>query len=56
MTTYMIVTGLVYNILLRGIELPQGSEPIPWSNETLHVDRADLPPRWISSSDHSAGS
>ena len=36
-TTYMIVTGLVYNILLRGIELPQGSEPIPWSNETLHV-------------------
>jgi hypothetical protein len=36
-TTYMIVTGLVYNTLLRGIELPQGSEPIPWSNETLHV-------------------
>ena len=36
-TTYMIVTGLVYNILLRNIELPQGSEPIPWSNETLHV-------------------
>lgn len=35
--TYMIVTGLVYNLLLRGIELPQGSEPIPWSNETLHV-------------------
>ncbi|HYJ49479.1 MAG TPA: hypothetical protein VEX12_06140, partial [Microbacterium sp.] len=28
-TTYMIVTGLVYNILLRNIELPQGSEPIP---------------------------
>jgi len=36
-TTYMIVTGLVYNTLLRNIELPQGSEPIPWSNETLHV-------------------
>lgn len=36
-TTYMIVTGIVYNLLLRGIELPQGSQPIPWSNETLHV-------------------
>ena len=36
-TTYMIVTGLVYNTLLRNIELPQGSTPIPWSNETLHV-------------------
>ena len=36
-TTYMIVTGLVYNTLLRTIELPQGSQPIPWSNETLHV-------------------
>ncbi|MET0672400.1 MAG: Pr6Pr family membrane protein [Microbacterium pygmaeum] len=36
-TTYMIVTGVVYNLLLRGIELPQGAEPVPWSNETLHV-------------------
>lgn len=36
-TTYMIITGIVYNSLLRGIELPQGSEPIPWSNETLHL-------------------
>jgi hypothetical protein len=36
-TTYMIVTGIVYNLLLRDIELPQGSRPIPWSNETLHV-------------------
>lgn len=34
--TYMIVTGLVYNLLLRGIELPQGST-VPWSNEVLHV-------------------
>ena len=33
----MLVTGLVYNTLLRGIELPQASTPIPWSNETLHV-------------------
>lgn len=36
-STYMIVTGIVYNLLLRGIDLPQGSAPIPWSNEVLHV-------------------
>ena len=36
-TTYMVITGVVYNILLRGVELPQGSEPVPWSNEVLHV-------------------
>lgn len=35
-TTYMVVTGLVYNILLRGIELPQGTT-VGWSNEVLHV-------------------
>lgn len=35
-STYMIVTGLVYNVLLRGIELPQGTT-VPWSNEVLHV-------------------
>lgn len=34
--TYMIVTGIVYNLLLRGIELPQGAT-VPWSNEVLHV-------------------
>lgn len=34
--TYMITTGVVYNLLLRGIELPQGST-VPWSNEVLHV-------------------
>lgn len=34
--TYMAVTGVVYNLLLRGIELPQGST-LPWSNEVLHV-------------------
>jgi hypothetical protein len=34
--TYMIVTGVVYNTLLRGIELPQGVT-VPWSNEVLHV-------------------
>lgn len=35
-TTYMIVTGIVYNVLLRGIALPQGTT-VPWSNEVLHV-------------------
>lgn len=34
--TYMIVTGIVYNLLLRGIELPQG-QTLGWSNEVLHV-------------------
>lgn len=36
-TTYMVVTGLVYNALLRTVELPQGSEPVWWSNEVLHL-------------------
>jgi hypothetical protein len=35
-TAYMAVTGLVYNTLLRGIELPQGTT-VPWSNEILHL-------------------
>lgn len=35
-TSYMIVTGIVYNTLLRGIPLPQGTT-VPWSNEILHV-------------------
>lgn len=34
--TYMITTGVVYNLLLRGYELPQGTT-VPWSNEVLHV-------------------
>ena len=34
--TYMTVTLIVYNLLLRGIELPQG-QTVPWSNEVLHV-------------------
>lgn len=34
--TYMGVTGIVYNLLLRNIELPQGAT-LPWSNEILHV-------------------
>jgi len=36
-STSMIITGLVYNLLLRGLTLPQGSEPVPWSNEVLHL-------------------
>ena len=36
-TTYMIITGIVYNILLRNVPLYEGTEPIPWSNETLHL-------------------
>lgn len=35
-STYMIVTGIVYNLLLRGVPLPQGAT-LPWSNEVLHV-------------------
>jgi hypothetical protein len=35
-TTYIFTTGVVYNLLLRGIELPQGST-VPWTNEVLHV-------------------
>lgn len=33
-TTYMIITGVVYNLLLRG--LPVGAV-VTWSNEILHV-------------------
>jgi len=35
-STYMIVTGVVYNLLLRGIPLLPGAT-VPWSNEVLHV-------------------
>lgn len=35
-TTYMIITGVIYNTLLRGIPLPQGTT-VAWSNEVLHV-------------------
>lgn len=40
--TYMIVTGVVYNVLLRNVELPQGTT-VPWSNEVLHV----VGPLWM---------
>lgn len=35
-STYMIVTGVVYNTLLRGIELAQGTT-VGWSNEVMHL-------------------
>jgi hypothetical protein len=35
-TTYIVTTGIVYNILLRGIEQPPGSTLV-WANETMHV-------------------
>jgi len=41
-TTYMVVTGVVYNLLLRNVELPQGTT-VPWSNEVLHV----VAPLWM---------
>lgn len=40
--TYMIVTGIVYNLLLRNIELPQGTT-LEWSNEILHL----VGPVWL---------
>jgi hypothetical protein len=35
-TTYMIVTGVVYNVLLRDIVLAPGTT-VWWTNEVLHV-------------------
>ena len=34
-TTYMVITGIVYNLLLRGL-LVQGNV-VAWSNEVLHL-------------------
>jgi hypothetical protein len=34
--TYMATTGVVYNLLLRGIQLDQG-HTLGWSNEVLHL-------------------
>ena len=34
--TYLVTTGVVYNLLLRNIPLPQGTT-VGWSNEVLHV-------------------
>lgn len=35
-TSYLVTTGIVYNVLLRGVERPPDSW-LPWSNEVLHV-------------------
>ena len=35
-TTYMLTTGVVYNLVLRAVELPQGAT-LAWSNEGLHA-------------------
>ncbi|HWM33886.1 MAG TPA: Pr6Pr family membrane protein [Pseudolysinimonas sp.] len=35
-TSYMAVTGIVYNMLLRGIDVGEGAV-LGWSNEVLHV-------------------
>ncbi len=34
-STYMIITGVVYNLLLRGVDLEPGTT-VAWSNEVLH--------------------
>lgn len=34
-TTYMVITGIVYNLLLRGVAASDAV--VPWSNEILHV-------------------
>ncbi len=41
-TTYLVITGIVYILLLRGIELPQGAT-LGWSNEVLHL----IAPLWM---------
>jgi len=35
-TAFMATTGIVYNTLLRGVEVSEGAT-LPWSNEVLHV-------------------
>ncbi|MBF4617814.1 Pr6Pr family membrane protein [Clavibacter sp. VKM Ac-2873] len=35
-TTYMVTTGIVYNVLLRGLPTAPGGN-LPWANEVLHV-------------------
>ena len=36
--TYMTITGIVYNLLLRGVAVSGAAEdPHPWTNEVLHV-------------------
>jgi hypothetical protein len=35
--TYMVITGIVYNLLLRGIAVTGAGEGAEWTNEVLHV-------------------
>lgn len=35
--TYMTITGLVYNLLLRGIAVTGAGEGAAWTNEVLHL-------------------
>jgi hypothetical protein len=35
--TYMTITGLVYNLLLRGIPVTGAGEGAAWTNEVLHL-------------------
>ncbi|WP_405218998.1 Pr6Pr family membrane protein [Agrococcus sp. Ld7] len=41
-TSYMVVTGIVYNALMRGIELPPAAT-LDWANEVLHL----IAPLWM---------
>lgn len=41
-TSYMIVTGIVYNALMRSIELPPAAT-LDWANEVLHL----IAPLWM---------
>lgn len=34
---YMAITGLVYNLLLRGLPVTAGGESPPWTNEVMHL-------------------
>ncbi|MCD2441989.1 Pr6Pr family membrane protein [Agromyces sp. SYSU K20354] len=35
--TYMAITGIVYNLLLRGLPVTGGGDSSPWTNEVMHV-------------------
>ena len=34
---YMTVTGVVYNLLLRGVSVSGAAQDVQWTNEVLHV-------------------
>ncbi|GAA1756532.1 Pr6Pr family membrane protein [Agromyces humatus] len=35
--TYMAITGVVYNLLLRGLAVTGGGDSSPWTNEVMHM-------------------